>query len=444
MPNGLIVAALVAVNAAGDIIDPDTGKVVAGARNADGRLRRRARAAPQRRADAAPQPPRRARSRTPRSASSPPTPGSPKPKVSRLALMGDDGYARAIFPSHTMGDGDTVFSLATGTLERRAPTSSLIGALAADAMAKALVQRGHAGDRPAEHPGRARPEEVNLHLALLLAYSRGAGRRSACGSAAASAAPRTSSSPAAARPGADLLDDAGGEHRRGIDGRRDRRSATATAWPRGGGSDRRRSARSSSPFWIGPAMRRVAAAHDLRTVGDYLEFRYGPRVRGIVALLLWVGSLFDPRRPADRASRSILNVVAGAPKWSAARSAASLITIYFVGRRTLKSGAWVNMVQLTVKLAGFAIALPLALDRGRRLARRSRAMPAAVGRLLELLVRRPSGSVYLAMLGPGVRGLAGAAAEALTARATIARCGSASARTRSDCCSTRSCRCSSA
>src|SRR5947208_15156187 len=27
-------------------------------------------------------------------------------------------------------------------------------------------------------------------------------------------------------------------------------------------------------FWIGPAIRRVAATHDLRTVGDYLEFRY--------------------------------------------------------------------------------------------------------------------------------------------------------------------------
>src|SRR4051812_46303178 len=36
MPNGLVVAAIVAVNAAGDILDPDTGKVIAGARKADG------------------------------------------------------------------------------------------------------------------------------------------------------------------------------------------------------------------------------------------------------------------------------------------------------------------------------------------------------------------------------------------------------------------------
>src|SRR5436189_238830 len=38
LPNGLVVAALVAVNAVGDIIDPWTGQVVAGARGADGKL----------------------------------------------------------------------------------------------------------------------------------------------------------------------------------------------------------------------------------------------------------------------------------------------------------------------------------------------------------------------------------------------------------------------
>ncbi len=42
-------------------------------------------------------------------------------------------------------------------------------------------------------------------------------------------------------------------------------------------------------FWIGPAIRRVAAEHDLRTVGDYLEFRFGVAVRTTIAALLWVG-----------------------------------------------------------------------------------------------------------------------------------------------------------
>ena len=45
-------------------------------------------------------------------------------------------------------------------------------------------------------------------------------------------------------------------------------------------------------LWIGPAIRRVAAQHDLRTVGDYLEFRFGVTVRSTIAALLWVGALF--------------------------------------------------------------------------------------------------------------------------------------------------------
>src|SRR4051812_32327085 len=139
MPNGLIVAAIVAVNAAGDILDPDTGKVIAGARKADGTLADarellRSGAMMQRRGTAAP----RAVENTTIGLVATNAKLS-KAEVSRMALMADDGYARAIFPSHTMGDGDTVFSLATGRWNGSADVS-LIGALAADAMAKALVQ----------------------------------------------------------------------------------------------------------------------------------------------------------------------------------------------------------------------------------------------------------------------------------------------------------------
>jgi L-aminopeptidase/D-esterase-like protein len=138
MPNGLVVAAIVAVNAAGDILDPDTGKVIAGARKADGtfadaRMLLRSGALMQRRAAA----PRAVENTTIGLVAT--NAKLTKAEVSRLALMGDDGYARAIFPSHTMGDGDTVFSLATGKWGGQADVS-LVGALAADAMAKALVQ----------------------------------------------------------------------------------------------------------------------------------------------------------------------------------------------------------------------------------------------------------------------------------------------------------------
>lgn len=113
-------------------------------------------------------------------------------------------------------------------------------------------------------------------------------------------------------------------------------------------------------FWIGPALRRQAAAHDLRTVGDYLEYRYSASVRGIIALLLWFGSLAILAGQLIAIS-TILNVVVGAPKWVGCVAGGVLITIYS-SAGGLKAGAWVNMVQLTVKLAGFAIALPLALS----------------------------------------------------------------------------------
>ena len=53
--------------------------------------------------------------------------------------MADDGFARAINPSHTVGDGDTVFSLATGRWDGDVNVT-VIGALAAEAMAEAIVR----------------------------------------------------------------------------------------------------------------------------------------------------------------------------------------------------------------------------------------------------------------------------------------------------------------
>ena len=150
-------------------------------------------------------------------------------------------------------------------------------------------------------------------------------------------------------------------------------------------------------FWIGPAMRRLAAAHDLRTVGDYLELRYGPSVRGIIALLLWAGSLAILAGQLI-AIASILNVVADTPKWIGCSIGGVLITIYS-SAGGLKSGAWVNMVQLAVKMTGFAIALPLTLTAvGGWPAVKGMAVPAAD--YWSFWSGGQSGIVYLAMLGP--------------------------------------------
>ena len=132
-PNGLVVAAIVAVNAVGDVIDPMTGQVIAGVRGPDGKLadaRQRLRAGIGRDG--------RAGENT--------TVGVvatnarlTKVQAQKVAQMAHDGYARAISPIHTPADGDTIFSLATGTWAGDA-SDGTIGALAAEVMADAIVR----------------------------------------------------------------------------------------------------------------------------------------------------------------------------------------------------------------------------------------------------------------------------------------------------------------
>ena len=112
-------------------------------------------------------------------------------------------------------------------------------------------------------------------------------------------------------------------------------------------------------FWIGPRIRQIAAEHDLQTVGDYLEWRYDRRVRGLTAALLWVGTL------AILAGQLLgvaflLNVVIGLPKYAGCLVGGIVVTAYFTAGG-LKASAVVNVVQLSVKMLGFIIALPLAL-----------------------------------------------------------------------------------
>jgi L-aminopeptidase/D-esterase-like protein len=56
-----------------------------------------------------------------------------------MAQMAHDGFARTINPAHTMFDGDTIFALATGQ-SSKAANVTLLGALAAEAMAQAVVR----------------------------------------------------------------------------------------------------------------------------------------------------------------------------------------------------------------------------------------------------------------------------------------------------------------
>jgi SSS family solute:Na+ symporter len=110
-------------------------------------------------------------------------------------------------------------------------------------------------------------------------------------------------------------------------------------------------------LWIGPSIRRVAAAHNLQTVGDYLEFRYSTSVRGVVALLLWVATLFILAGQLV-AIGSILEAVAGIRAALGCAIGGVVVMAYFAAGGLLTT-AWVNVAQLTVKLAGFALALPI-------------------------------------------------------------------------------------
>ncbi|WKZ47301.1 MAG: P1 family peptidase [Anaerolineales bacterium] len=140
---GVIVGALVAVNAFGDIIDPNTGAVIAGLRSGKvGPLRVGGK---EKFADTL------AMMKKPLGrgvlgfASRANTvigvvatnAKLDKAQATKVAQMAHDGLARTIRPAHTMLDGDTIFALSTGT--KKADVTS-IGAFAAEAMAEAIVR----------------------------------------------------------------------------------------------------------------------------------------------------------------------------------------------------------------------------------------------------------------------------------------------------------------
>ncbi len=137
--DGLVVGALIAVNAVGDIVDPGTGRVVAGVRALGGGL------ADARRLLLDEDPPEDGAG-----AGTGPLPGAnttigvvavnadlSQAEAARVARMAHDGLARTIYPVHTPSDGDTLFALATGG-GPEAPVGR-IGALAAEVVARAVL-----------------------------------------------------------------------------------------------------------------------------------------------------------------------------------------------------------------------------------------------------------------------------------------------------------------
>ncbi|KZE55565.1 peptidase S58 [Brevibacillus parabrevis] len=130
LPNGLVIGALVAVNAVGHVMEPKTGEILAGPLDEHREIRDSVEMMLQH-------------------AFSPIPPGTnttiavvasnaklTKAEAQKVAQMAHDGLARTIRPIHTMYDGDTIFSVATGELEA---AIDVVGALSADVLATAVV-----------------------------------------------------------------------------------------------------------------------------------------------------------------------------------------------------------------------------------------------------------------------------------------------------------------
>ena len=129
-----VVGALVACNAVGDVIDPATGQILAGARTADG-----LNLLDTQRALLAAERGNRPLSGTNTSIGVVATNAKlTKAQAKRLAMSAHDGLARSIRPAHTTLDGDTLFALATGS-EASPPDLMLLTVMAAEATALATV-----------------------------------------------------------------------------------------------------------------------------------------------------------------------------------------------------------------------------------------------------------------------------------------------------------------
>ena len=128
----VIVAALVAVNAFGDIVDPETGALVAGPRGGPGRFRDSMELM-----------------RKTGAAVTLPLPNTTigvvatnaaltKTQATGVAQMAHDGIARTVRPAHTPADGDAIFVLATGDVSEPV-NHGIVGAFAARAVERAVL-----------------------------------------------------------------------------------------------------------------------------------------------------------------------------------------------------------------------------------------------------------------------------------------------------------------
>ena len=155
---GIVVGALVAVNAFGDVVDPANGEIVAGLRSGKvGPLRVGGHSEFADTLEMMKKPTGqgilRLATRTNTVIGVVATNARlTKAEATKVAQMAQDGLARAIRPSHTMLDGDTIFALSAGT---KSGSMMLVGALAAEAMTHAIMRAARLAKGAGGFPGKA-------------------------------------------------------------------------------------------------------------------------------------------------------------------------------------------------------------------------------------------------------------------------------------------------
>lgn len=139
----LMVGALVVVNALGDVVDPGTGETVAGLRGEGGGFRS---SVEEMYAAYEAMGPETDAASERGGAVANTTIGAvitnarfSKPQLCKLAGMAHNGYARTIRPVHTSMDGDSIYSLSVGGEDCVEASLDLVGTLAADVMAQAVL-----------------------------------------------------------------------------------------------------------------------------------------------------------------------------------------------------------------------------------------------------------------------------------------------------------------
>ena len=136
----VVIGALAVVNAAGDVLDWRTGRLVAGARRADGTL-----------ADSVEIIRSMVTAKSSASLLDPALRSTTlavvatnvalqKTQLTKMAMMANCGAARSIRPYHTTGDGDQLFVVSTAKIQRPDLPLTALGSLAADVVAEAIVR----------------------------------------------------------------------------------------------------------------------------------------------------------------------------------------------------------------------------------------------------------------------------------------------------------------